>query len=121
MRGWTAERMATRIERPRGLRRKSTEAERRLWSRLRSRQLDGLKFRRQFPISPYVVDFVCWDSKLVVEVDGGQHGGTDDAVRDRWLRAQGFEVLRIWNNDVMENLDGVLETVLRHAKRTEAG
>lgn len=101
------------------LRATSTETERRLWARLRTRQLDGLKFRRQFPIGPYVADFVCWDRKLVIEVDGGQHGGTRDNVRDAWLREQGFRVMRVWNNEVMENLDGVLETVLHQVKRNE--
>ena len=106
---------------PRILRRNSTEAERRLWSSLRSRQLEGLKFRRQLPIGPYIVDFVCWDRKLVVEVDGGQRGGAEDAVRDEGLREQGFDVLRVWNNEVVENLDGVLETIVRRAKRDEIG
>ena len=90
-----------------------TDAERRLWWRLRNRQLGGAYFRRQQPIGRYIVDFVCLDRRVVVELDGGQHADNADADkdRDRWLEAQGFTVLRFWNPEVMSNLDGVLATV----------
>jgi len=92
------------------LRKSLTEAERLLWSYLRNRQL-GVKFRRQEPIGRYIVDFVCFEKKLVVEVDGGQHGGSYDDERDRWLNMQGFRVLRFWNNEVLKNIEGVLEVI----------
>ena len=96
----------------RRLRRNSTDAETKLWNRLRSRAIDGCKFVRQEPIGPYVVDFVCRERRLVIEVDGGQHA-TDkrDAVRDRWLRDRRYRVLRFWNNEVIGNIDGVLELI----------
>ena len=96
----------------RRLRRNSTTAEQRLWPRLRSRGLIGVKFVRQIPIGPYIVDFVCREHGLVVEVDGGQHAENEyDTARDRWLRDHGYRVLRFWNNDVIENTDGVLESI----------
>ena len=95
----------------RRLRRNMTDAERRLWYRLRDHQL-GAHFRRQEPMERYVLDFVCFATKLVVEVDGGQHAeSAADPVRDAFLRAKGFRVLRFWNNEVMENIEGVLETI----------
>jgi very-short-patch-repair endonuclease len=96
----------------RHLRRRTTIAERVLWNRLRSRALRGLKFVRQEPVGPYIVDLVCREQRLIIEVDGGQHGGSPrDAVRDRWLRNHGYRVLRFWNNDVISNTDGVLEAI----------
>src|SRR5499427_10201475 len=96
----------------RRLRRNATIAEQRLWYRLRSRFLHGMKFVRQEPIGPYIVDFVCREHRLVIEVDGGQHAENDrDAIRDLWLRDHGYQVLRFWNNDVIENTDGVLEAI----------
>lgn len=100
-------------ERARSLRRDGTEAERRLWRALRNRQLVGVKFRRQVAIGPYFADFACIAKKLVVELDGGQHADNkrlDDA-RTRSLAAQGYRVLRIWNNEVIENIEGVLGTI----------
>lgn len=96
-------------ERARALRHQLTDAERKLWSILRQRQLDGLKFRRQVPIGPYIADFVCLERRLIIEVDGGQHAiaTDDDAARTDWLRAQDFRVIRFWNNDVLGKLDGV--------------
>ena len=87
----------------RGMRRIATDAERKLWLLLRDRRLDGIKFRRQAPFGRYILDFVCFERRLVVEVDGGQH------VR---LRAEGFRVVRYWNNDVLKNPDGVLTDLL---------
>jgi very-short-patch-repair endonuclease len=96
----------------RHLRRKATIAEQRLWNRVRSRMLCGMKFVRQEPIGPYIVDLVCREQRLIIEIDGGQHATSQrDAVRDRWLRDHHYRVLRFWNNDVMQNIEGVLETI----------
>ena len=97
----------------RALRRNQTQAEALLWSALRGRRLAGRKFHRQFTIDRYVVDFVCWNERLVIEIDGGQHGASDgrDAERTKWLRAQGVSVLRFWNNEVLTNLPGVLTAI----------
>ena len=96
----------------RGLRKKSTDAERRLWRHLRDRQIEGFKFRRQQPVGKYVVDFVNLERKVVVEVDGGQHAlDPSDKIRDGWLRAEGYQVLRFWDNQVFGNLEGVLESI----------
>jgi len=103
-----------RIGRTRELRVQSTEAEKRLWRQLRDRQLGNFKFRRQVAIGPYVADFVCFDQRLIVEVDGGQHGIdiAKDEARTAWLESQDFRVVRFWNNDVLENLEGVLTRLL---------
>jgi very-short-patch-repair endonuclease len=94
------------------LRKRSTDAERLLWSRLRMKQVEGLKFRRQQPIEDYIVDFVCFENRTVVEVDGGQHAESDkDRERDSRLRQFGFKVLRFWNHDVLQNINGVLESI----------
>jgi len=94
------------------LRRNSTDAERRLWCALRDRRLAGLKFRRQQPIGRYVVDFVCQERRLVIEVDGGQHGPDVDAPRTAHLEGCGYRVLRFWNPDVLTRLEDVLATIL---------
>jgi len=95
------------------LRSDMTDAERRLWYRLRAHRFDGHKFKRQVPVGPYVVDFACVGQKLIVEVDGGQHAeNASDVMRERYLRREGFRVLRFWNNDVLRNTDGVLERIL---------
>ena len=97
--------------RARALRRNMTDAERRLWRGLRRKSL-GLKFRRQVPLGPYVVDFVCFESRLVVEVDGRQHfDHPKDPQRDGWLARQGYKVLRFWNRDVLADGEGVLEAI----------
>ncbi len=104
------------VSRARRLRRNMPDAEKKLWAELRGRRLAGLKFRRQHPIGPYIADFVCHNPKLVIELDGDQHGrkehSKDDAVRTEWLNAKGFKVLRFWNNDVIQTMDSVLETIL---------
>jgi very-short-patch-repair endonuclease len=99
----------------RELRREMTDAEKRLWSRLRGRQLGNHKFRRQAQINPYIVDFCCLRQKLVIEVDGGQHAEMmqEDAERTAHIEARGYRVLRFWNNDVMRNTDGVVDTIAR--------
>ena len=97
--------------RSRALRKNSTDAERKLWSVLRSRQLNGFKFRKQVEIDGYIVDFLCPAKRLIIEVDGGQHTAERDARRTAYLERQGFRVIRFWNNDVLENLDGVWTTI----------
>ncbi len=83
-----------------------------MWYRLRAHRFCDSAFRRQYPIGRYVVDFVCLEARLIVEIDGGQHAESRrDEVRDAWLRAQGFVVLRFWNNDVVSNFNGVLERI----------
>ncbi|MES2270723.1 MAG: endonuclease domain-containing protein [Pseudomonadota bacterium] len=90
-----------------------TEAERKLWMLLRGKRLTGFKFKRQQPIAPYIVDFVCFEQRVIVEVDGSQHvGSAYDAKRDDWLKSQGFKVLRLWNNDVLNNEEGVLAAIM---------
>ena len=97
----------------RELRTNSTDAERRLWQKLKRRQIAGLKFRRQQPIGPYIVDFACMECRLVVEVDGGQHSeqAPRDEKRSQWLEAQGYRVLRFWNNDVLAKTEAVAQSV----------
>ncbi len=95
------------------LRREQTDAESRLWYHLRAHRFLGLKFKRQKPLGQYIVDFVCHEQALVIEIDGGQHAerAAYDRTRDEWLRAEGYTVLRFWNVDVMQQLDGVLERI----------
>ena len=96
----------------RALRMHQTDAEKKLWRRLRDRRMQGLKFRRQSPIGPYIVDFLCVAHRLIVEADRSQHAESGrDTFRDAWLNQQGFRVLRFWNHDVLTNTDGVLATV----------
>jgi len=106
--------------RARTLRKNPTDVEKLLWRRLRMWQLDGYKFRRQQPLGNYIVDFVCLEEKLIVELDGGQHAEQSDydAERDGWLREQGFVVLRFWNNEVLDNLEGVTEKIYQSLKNT---
>src|SRR5208282_931653 len=102
----------TKTRAARRWRKNSTPAERKLWRYLRSRSLGGFKFVRQEPIGPYVVDFICREKRLVVEVDGRQHAESRrDARRDQWLVKHRYRVLRFWNNDVLGNIEGVWETI----------
>ena len=97
-----------------GLRTNQTEAEQRLWYHLRAHRFMGMKFKRQKPMGGYIVDFVCMERRLIIELDGGQHQTEQaayDQQRDAWLRGEGYTVLRFWNNDVMQQLDGVLEQI----------
>jgi very-short-patch-repair endonuclease len=105
--------------RARQLRREQTEAEKRLWAALRARQLQGYKFRRQFVIGSVIVDFCCFEKRIVVELDGGQHAEQEaaDQVRSWFLCSRGYRVLRFWNNEVLENFNGVLEKIF-HALET---
>jgi very-short-patch-repair endonuclease len=95
----------------RGLRRRQTDAELKLWRCLRSRQVFGAKFRRQHPISPYIADFACPECRLVIELDGRQHGGARDRERDRQLAGLGWRVLRFWDNDALKETEAVLKTI----------
>ncbi len=105
--------------RARALRSRMSNAERKMWFALRDRRFARSKFRRQAPIGPFIADFVCFDARLVVEIDGGQHAGSlRDQYRDRWFAANRFRVLRFWNNEVLSNLEGVV-TVLAEALTAE--
>jgi very-short-patch-repair endonuclease len=101
-----------KVKLARQLRRNQSEAEEKLWINLWKRNLNGVKFRRQQPIGKYIVDFICFEKKLIIEIDGGQHNESPkiqtDLQRTIWLESEGYHVLRFWNNDVLENLDGVL-------------
>jgi very-short-patch-repair endonuclease len=106
-----------RVERR--LRRQATDAETKLWFALRDRRLGGFKFIRQEAIGPYIVDFVCREKKLVIEVDGGQHAeNVRDRVRDLALASSGYQILRFWNSDVLSNRDGVLSVILAELENT---
>ena len=104
-----------RLNRARALRRQDVPAEQILWRRLRNRQLDGLKFRRQVSIGPYFADFLCAELKLVIELDGASHEVriVRDVARTQWLEAKGYRVVRFSNTDVFEHTDAVLEAILR--------
>ncbi|MFH1336921.1 MAG: endonuclease domain-containing protein [Candidatus Zixiibacteriota bacterium] len=95
------------------LRKKSTHAERLLWRHLKAKQLEGYKFRRQEPIGNYIVDFICFEKRIVIELDGSQHQTEKDKDRKReqWLKRQGFKVLRFWNNEVLNNMEGVYQVI----------
>ena len=101
-------------DRAKQLRRGQTESERLVWQHLRRRQLGGCKFRRQQPFGPYIADLVCFEKRLVVEVDGGQHGNNAayDLARTDWLKIQGFRVLRFWNTEVLQQIEGVKQAIL---------
>ena len=95
------------------LRKRPTDAEQLLWGHLRMKQMEGLKFRRQQPIDNYIVDFVCFENRIIIEVDGGQHAAENikDRERDSYLQQLGFKVLRFWNSDALQNTNGVLENI----------
>lgn len=98
------------------LRKNSTDAERLLWSQLKAKQLEGLKFRRQEQIGRFIADFVCYEKGVIIEADGGQHmqEKEKDEERTAWLNSQEFRVLRFWNNEILMNIEGVLEVIRRH-------
>lgn len=110
-----------KTDRARELRRNATDAERLLWKRLRMRQADSHKFRRQQPIGQYIVDLDCAEQKLIVEVDGGQHieQAEYDESRRKWLEGQGYRVLRFWNHEVLKTPDAVLAKILQELDRKE--
>ncbi len=97
------------------LRSNMTDVEHKLWSAIRGKQLEGCRFRRQHPIGAYIADFACVEKMLVIELDGGQHQNQEayDEDRSRYLHQQGWQVVRFWNNEVLENLDGVLEVIMK--------
>lgn len=98
------------------LRQRPTDAERPLWRRLRLRQLEGYKFRRQVPLGPFIVDFLCLEANLVIELDGGQHveAAGYDRNRTSYLQEQGFRVIRFWNGEVLQRTDEVVDEILRN-------
>ena len=103
----------------RQLRARMTDAERKLWFALKDRRFAAFKFRRQVPVGPYITDFLCFEKRLIVEVDGGQHADSvRDAERDNWLAQNEFQVLRFWNSDVLQNLEGVLTSLSEQLDRT---
>jgi very-short-patch-repair endonuclease len=112
----TAHRPVSKIhrERAKALRTEMTNAERFLWFMLRGHRFAGLSFRRQVPIGPFIVDFVCQRHRLIVEIDGGQHAADPkrDQRREEWLRSKGYRVLRFWNTEVLRNRPGVLQTII---------
>jgi very-short-patch-repair endonuclease len=112
--------MSQTRERARQLRKNPTDAERLLWRKLRFWQVGGLKFRRQQPLGRYIVDFICLEKRLIIEVDGGQYSEqvAYDVERDIWLRDQGFNLLRFWNHDALKNIDGVIEVVVKTLRNT---
>lgn len=108
--------MEEKYKRARNLRKASTEQERIIWGLVRNRQLNGLKFVRQYPIGKYIADFACRRLKLVIELDGGQHNEDDninyDNERTKYMEAEGYRVIRFWNNEIDNNLEGVYERLL---------
>ena len=103
----------------RELRARMTDAERKLWFALKDRRFATFKFRRQVPVGPYIADFLCFEKRLIVEVDGGQRADSvRDAERDNWLAQNEFQVLRFWNGDVLQNLEGVLTSLSEQLDRT---
>jgi very-short-patch-repair endonuclease len=103
----------------RNLRKRSTDAEKLMWKYLRNRQLEKIKFRRQQPFGPYIVDFISAEVRLVIELDGGQHQNMNvaDIKRDDYIKQEGYKVLRFWNNEVFNNTKGVLETIRQEVIR----
>ena len=106
----------------RKLRRTSTDVERKLWHRIRDKQVEDFRFRRQRPIGKYIVDFICLDAKLIIELDGGQHADSVvlDEKRTVFLESLGYQVIRFWNNEVIENMDGVLARIQEELLRARA-
>ena len=93
------------------MRQTQTDAETKIWYHLRAKRMCGVKFKRQVPMGAYIVDFVAKEEHLIIEIDGGQHNEQVDSTRTTWLENQGFKVLRFWNNEVLTNIEGVLETI----------
>jgi very-short-patch-repair endonuclease len=106
------------------LRKRSTDVGHLLWSRLRAGRLEGMKFRRQDPIGQYIADFICLEKKLIIEVDGSQHALPDEILKDRqrdaWLKKEGYAVVRFWDNEVLTNTNGVIETIRTRLYETPA-
>ena len=99
------------------LRNNATDAERHLWRHLRARQLEGFKFSRQMPVGPFICDFMCREKQLIVEIDGGQHAeSVRDEKRTAYLESEGYRVIRFWNNEVLQSIEGVLEVIANTLK-----
>jgi very-short-patch-repair endonuclease len=114
--------VAASIKIARSLRRRMTDAEQALWQKLRNRRLEGHRFKRQVPLGSYIVDFICFEARLIVELDGGQHAeNSADEVRTDWLQSQGFVVVRYWNNEALANIDGVLSDLLTKLSSRRGG
>src|SRR5579863_5283463 len=113
------------FRRARELRKNETHAEEILWGRLRAKRLNGFRFRRQFPIGRFIVDFCCKEYRLVIELDGGQHAAKavseKDQNRTRQIEARGYRVMRFWNRETFENVEGVLEAILNEADKIRTG
>lgn len=104
------------------LRKRQTDSETKLWYQLRDRRLENTKFRRQYPIKNYVVDFICTDKMLIIELDGGQHADNKkDVLRDNWLKSEGYRILRFWNSDVLQNMEAVLQVIMDTLNDTTSG
>ena len=110
--------MKEQTTKSRQLRKNMTLQERKLWQYLRNRQINNCRFRRQYPIGAYIVDFICLNKKLIIEIDGGQHNEYEnikyDDERTEYFKSLGFRVVRFWNCDIDENIEGVYELILRH-------
>jgi very-short-patch-repair endonuclease len=106
-------------ERARALRREMTEAEKKLWQMLRSRQTEGYRFRRRVPIGRFIADFACHEARLIVEIDGGQHDPSSEleSTRTRFLEGEGYRVLRFWNHELLDNPDGARTVLVQHPRR----
>ena len=109
--------MKPNVELARKLRKNLTPQERKLWNILRNHQFYGLEFKRQYPIGDYIVDFICREKKIIIEVDGGQHNETVNVINDdertAYLNSKGYKVIRFWNNDIDMNLDGVYKELMK--------
>ncbi len=105
------------IQRARTLRKNMTKQERILWQFLRKKSINNLKFRRQYPIGKYIVDFICNEKKIIIEIDGGQHNEVKniayDKERTKYLESKGYKVIRFWNNDIDNNIEGVYQEILK--------
>src|SRR5260370_28059910 len=116
-------RVALKFVRARQMRREQTDAELVLWHHLRARRLDGLRFRRQFPLGPFITDFCCKERHLVIELDGGQHNERTEAAQDKFrtglIEKHGYRILRFWDNEDLKNIDGVLQVITDAAERSE--
>lgn len=113
--GWKQRMKGNKRNLARELRQRQTESENTLWARLRNRQFEGVKFRRQQPTDPDIVDFASFENKIIIEIDGGQRNKREITEKDEgravWLKGEGYHILRFWNNEVLKNVDGVLEVI----------
>ncbi len=110
--------MNSKTIKARNLRKNMTEQEKKLWQYLRKRSINNFKFRRQYPIGNYIVDFACLEKRLVIEIDGGQHNQSDnilyDQNRTQYIEKCGYKVIRFWNNEIENNIEGVYEGILKY-------